>query len=185
MENRLFKKIAACFVGLTLTLGVGVVATSIGKSVVQADAAETQIVFNLGTNGSASHNDGSSKSTYTETVSGYTLTLSNVSNFYTGARDAKGNSCIKLGVKSGAGGFSLTVPTDVTSVIIAAGKYKANTTKVKVNNTTHTLTNSSDNGAYDNITVDTTSNKTITLTTVSGGYRAMINSIVFIANIQA
>jgi len=143
-------------------------------------AADTTIEFALGANGSATHADGTSKTTYTETVSGYTLTLSNVSNFYTGARDAKGNSCIKLGASSKAGGFSLTVPADVTSVIIAAGKYKSNTTKLSVNGTTHTLTKNSNDGAYDAITVDTTTNKTITLTTVSGGYRAMINTITFV-----
>ena len=143
-------------------------------------AADTTIEFALGANGSATHADGTSKTTYTETVSGYTLTLSNVSNFYTGARDAKGNSCLKLGASSKAGGFSFTVPADVTSVIIAAGKYKSNTTKLSVNGTTHTLTKNSNDGAYDAITVDTTTNKTITLITVSGGYRAMINTITFV-----
>jgi hypothetical protein len=77
-----------------------------------------------------------SKTTYTETVDGYTLTLTNVSNFYAGARDAKGNSCIKLGASSKAGGFSFTVPADVTSVVICIGKYKTNTTKITVNGTT-------------------------------------------------
>ena len=143
-------------------------------------AADTTITFALGANGSASHADGSSKTGYTETVGNYTLSLSNVSGFYTGARDAKGNSCIKLGAKSSAGGFTLTAPNDVTSVIIYAAKYKTNTSKLKVNNTTHTLTQNSDNGAYDAITVDTTSNKSITVTSVSGGYRVMINTIEFV-----
>lgn len=40
MENRLFKKIAACFVGLTLTLGVGVVASHVSRDLVRADAAD-------------------------------------------------------------------------------------------------------------------------------------------------
>ena len=146
-----------------------------------AFAADTEIVFELGANGSASHKDGSSnKSTYSEKNGDYTLSLTSGTNMYPSSYDAKGNSCIKLGASSKAGGFSFTVPADVTSVIIAAGKYKSNTTKLSVNGTTHTLTKNSNDGAYDAITVDTTTNKTITLTTVSGGYRAMINTITFV-----
>ena len=145
-----------------------------------ASAEDTTIVFELGDDGSATHSDGSSKTSYTETVDGYTLSLTNGSGFYTGARDAMGNGCIKLGAKSSAGSFTLTAPADVTSVIIAIGKYKANTTKVSINGTTYTLSGSSNDGAYDAIEVDTTSNKTIQLTTVSGGYRAMVNTITYV-----
>ena len=151
------------------------------KITVSSSATESKtITFNLGANGTATHADGSSKTSYSETVDGYTLSLNNVSNFYTGARDAKGNSCIKLGASSKAGGFSLTVPDDVTSVVIYVGKYKSNTSKVTVNGTTYTLSKASDSGQYDVITIDTTTTKTITLTTVSGGYRAMVNTIEFV-----
>ena len=147
-----------------------------------AFAADTVVAtFELGANGSASHADGSIKTSYSETDGNYTLTFSGITNMYTGARDAKGNGCIKLGASSKAGGFSFTVPNDVTSVVIYAAKYKANATKLKVGSTTHTLTKNSNDGAYDAITVDTTSTKTVTLTTVSGGYRAMVNTIEFIA----
>ena len=142
-------------------------------------APELLATFTLGADGSASHADGSNKTTYSETVDGYKLDLKNCSNFYTSARDAMGNSCIKLGASSKAGSFSFTVPDNVTQVTIYVAKYKSNTTKVTVNGTTTTLTKNSDDGAYDAITVDTTTNKTVSVTTVSGGYRAMMNTIEF------
>ena len=137
--------------------------------------------FEFGANGSASHADGSSKTSYSETVNGYTLNITGGTNMYTGARDAKGNSCIKLGMSSKTGGFSFTVANDVTKVIIYIAKYKTNTTKITVNGTPYTLTLSSNDGEYDAIEIDTSSNKTVTLTTVSGGVRAMVNTIEFYA----
>ena len=145
-----------------------------------AMAADTQVVFNMGVDGTATHADGNKYSAYTEDADGYTLTLESLNNVYGPARDAVGNGCIKLGASSKAGGFSFTVPADVTSVIIAVGKYKANTTKLTVNGTAYTLTKNSNDGAYDEIVIDTTTEKTISLTTVSGGYRAMVNSITYV-----
>lgn len=173
-----FKKLGALILGAILTIGV---AAGLGSKVEndKVVAADTTITFNLGADGTASHSDGSSKTTYSETVNGYTLSITGGTSMYTGARDAKGNSCIKLGTSSKVGGFSFTVPNDVTSAIIYAGKYKTNTTKMTVNNTSYTLTNASNNGAYDELTVDTSSTKTVTLTTVSGGVRAMINTIIW------
>lgn len=142
-------------------------------------AAETEIVFNLGANGTASHYDGSSKTSYSETVEGYTLSLTGGTQMYTGARDAKGNSCIKLGSSKNTGKFSFTVPNDVTSVVIEVAKYKSNTTKVTANGATTTLTKNSNDGAYDVITIDTTSTKTVSFGTASGGVRAMVNTITF------
>ena len=148
-----------------------------------AEAADTTITFNLGANGSASHNDGSSKTSYSETVSGYTLSITGGTNMYTGARDAKGNSCIKLGTSSKAGSFNFTVPTDVTSVKIYVAKYKSNAATVKVNGTTTTLDKNSNDGNYNVITVDTTSTKSVSLS-VSSGYRAMVNTIEFVIEAQ-
>ena len=144
-------------------------------------AEDTEIVFEFGANGSATHKDGSTaKTTYSETNGNYTLSLTGGTKMYPSSYDAKGNSCIKLGTGSAAGGFSFTVPDDVTSVVIAIAKYKSNAAKITVNGTAHTLTKNSNDGAYDEITVDTSSTKTVTLTTVSGGYRAMVNTIVFV-----
>lgn len=172
--KKLFKKLALMVVAL-LTFSVGS-----NYTVKEVKAADTKIVFNLGANGSATHADGSSKSTYSETVNGYTLNITKGTNIYTGARDAKGNSCIKMGASSKAGSFEITVPEDVTSVEIEAAKYKSNTTKFIVNGKTNTLTKNSNDGAYDVITVDTASNKTITASTASGGYRCMVNTITYI-----
>lgn len=177
-KQKIYSILLVCLAMLaTLFLGVS---SLFSAPQVTASAATTEIVFNLGANGTASHNDGSSKTSYSETVDGYTLSITNVSGFYTGARDAKGNSCIKLGAKSSAGSFNFTVPDDVTSVVIAVAKYKTNATKIKVNNTSYTISNASNNGTYDEITVDTSSTKTVSFTTVSGGYRAMVNTITFV-----
>lgn len=148
----------------------------------RALAATTEIVFDLGSNGSASHSDGSkTATTYEDAKDGYALKITNATNMYTDARDAQGNGCFKLGSSKKTGGFSFSVPEDVISVVIAVAKYKANTSKVTVNGTTtYTLTKNSNDGAYDAIIIDTTSNKTITLITVSGGLRAMLNKITYV-----
>ncbi len=141
---------------------------------------ETLATFDFGTNGSASHVDGNSLGTSKSyTVGSYTLTLNSMSSVYGPAYDLKGNSCIKLGTSSKTGSFSFNVPDNVTEVVIYIAKYKANTTKITVNSTAYTLTKNSNDGAYDEIVIDTTTNKTVTLTTVSGGVRAMVNTIVF------
>lgn len=176
-KRKLISLLTACM-ALVLMLVMGVVTMSIQPKV--ASAEDTTVVFNLGANGSASHTDGNSKTTYTETVSGYTLTLSSVSNFYTGARDAKGNSCIKLGASSKTGGFTISgIPADVTQVIISVAGYKANTVTVKVNDVSTSVTEKSNNGAYKDISVDTSSTKTVKLVTATG-YRAMVNTITFV-----
>lgn len=144
-------------------------------------AADTIVSFQLGADGSATHSDGGSDTaTYTETVEGYTLNITGGSKMYPKARDAKGNGCIKFGASSAAGKCTFTVPDDVTSVILYVGKYKANATKIQVNGTSYTIAGASNNGEYDKITVDTTTNKTVSFTTVSGGYRAMLNQIDFV-----
>ena len=144
---------------------------------------KTNVTFNLGTDGDAAHKDGDNNiadASYTETVDGYTLNITSSDKMYIGAMDAQGNSCLKLGTTSVAGDISFTVDDDVTSVIIYIGKYKSNTSKITVNGTAYTLTKNSNDGQYDEIVIDTSTTKTVNLTTVSGGYRAMINTIVFV-----
>ena len=135
--------------------------------------------FALGADGTASHTDGTSKTSYSETVDGYTLSITGGTNMYTGARDAKGNGCIKFGTGSNTGSMTIDVPVDITKVIIYVAQYKANTTKITVNGTAYTIETASNNGEYTAIEVDTTSVKTITFATESAGKRAMINSIEF------
>ena len=144
--------------------------------------------FEFGANSdTATHKDGSSdKATYSETDGDYTLSITDGSKLYPNSYDAKGNSALKLGASS-AGTFTFTVPNDgVTKVIIYVAGYKANTAKVQINGG-DTITVSeqlSNNGEYQAIEVDVTSNKTVIFTTVSGGYRCMINSIEFVNKVE-
>ena len=174
MNKNLFAKLFALVLAMCVVLSLAVLVSAANDDVLVA-------TFDLGANGSASHYDGSEKTSYTETDGDYTLSISGGSKMYTGARDAKGNSCIKFGTGSAAGKMTISVPNDVTSVVLYVAKYKSNTAKITVNGTNYTLTKNSNDGAYDAITVDTTSTKTITFTTVSGGYRAMLNTIEFYA----
>ena len=151
-----------------------------GREIGGEAIVETLAKFDFGANGSAAHVDGSNLGTSKSyTAGGYTLALTGLSNVYGPAYDAKGNSCIKLGTSSKTASLTFTVDENVTEVVIYVAKYKANTSKINVNGTAYTLTKASNNGEYDAITIDTTATKTITLTTVSGGVRCMIDSIVF------
>jgi hypothetical protein len=144
-----------------------------------APVVGTLATFDFGANGSASHNDGQDYGTSKSwTVGTYTLNLTGMYKVYGPARDAKGNSCIKLGTGSVAGKLNFTVPENVTEVVIYVAKYKTNNATVKINGTATVLTKASNNGEYDVITIDTTSTKTIAFE-VSSGYRCMINTIVF------
>ena len=105
-----------------------------------------------------------------------------MSKVYGPAYDAKGNSVLKIGTSSKTGEFSFTVANDITKVVIKVACYKANATKVNVNGTDYTVSSSdyaSNNGSYMTIVIDTTTTKTVKFTTVSGGVRAMIDSITF------
>lgn len=136
--------------------------------------------FDFGDNGNASHVDGIDLGTSSSYVVGdYTLKLTNMSKVFGKAFDQKGNSCLKLGTKSVAGTFSFTVDASVNKVIINVAQYKANKTIVNINGKDYTITTASDNGEYTAIEIDTSTNKNVEFTTVSGGYRCMINSIEF------
>lgn len=138
-------------------------------------------VFEFGANGSATHADGSEMSASTTfSDNGYTLAFTSVSKVYSGARDAKGNSCLKLGTSKLIGEFTFTVPAEVTKVVINVAQYKANATTVSVNGTNYTVNKASNNGEYMAIEIDTTTTKTISFATVASTYRAMVNSITFI-----
>ena len=140
-----------------------------------------EVVFELGANGAAIHKDGSTAQIkYSETVGDYTLNIIDGDKMYPASYDAKGNSCIKLGTGSTHGSFKFTVPDDVVSIKIAVAKYKENTTDITVNETIYSLTKNSNDGEYDEIVVDTSSDKTIILATTSSYKRAMVNSITFV-----
>ena len=140
-------------------------------------------LFDFGANGGASHSDGTDiTSAKSYTAGNYTLALTSPAKLYGGARDAKGNSCLKLGSSKAVGSFTFTVPADVDEVVIHAAGYKANGATVSVNGTRHTVNTHSNDGAYTPITVDTTTTKTVTVATVSGATRCMINTIEFYTN---
>ncbi len=142
-------------------------------------------VFEFGDNkDTTTHNDGkeiADNETYTS--GNYSLVFTGVSKVYGGANDATGKSCIKLGTSKVVGTFTFTVPADVKSVTIKVAQYKkaSNTTKISINGgAEQTITEAtSDTGTYKDIVVDTTSTKTVTFATVTGGVRCMIDSITF------
>ena len=141
-----------------------------------------EIEFELGKdNTTTGHKDNNtSKETYSETVDGYTLSITNASKFYPNSYDETGKSCIKLGTGSETASFSFTVPDDVIKVIIYVAGYKANEASVVVNGKTYAISSKSNNGVYTAIEVETIDAKTISFSTNSSpDERAMINTIVF------
>ena len=124
--------------------------------------------------------DGSSVSSYSETDGEYTLYLSNASAVYKGAYDGVGNSCLKIGKASTVGTFSFSVPSNVNKVVISVAGYKSNNASITINNgASQTISTYSSSGQYTNVTVDTSSIKTVVFATTTSGYRCKINSIGF------
>ena len=146
----------------------------------------SEIVFDFGANGDAAHADGTeiAEGTITFTSGNYSLILTDVSKVYSGAFDAMGNSAIKFGTSSLAGTMTFVVPNEVTSVIIYAAQYKsyADNNLIEINGVQYTLNSGSNQGAYDAITIDTTTVKTITVASAktTGKARCMINTIVWV-----
>ncbi len=143
--------------------------------------AGTLATFTFGDNKSSGHYDnGTASTSKSYNDNGYTLELTSASQMYADCYDAKGNSCIKLGSSKNVGSFTFCVPSDVTEVTLEIAKYKANASIIKINGVEYSLNGASDNGEYDEITIDTSSNKTVVVETTSGGKRAMINTIYFL-----
>lgn len=152
-----------------------------GSDIVPGALAAT---FTMGEDDSSKTNetnqDGTEITEYAEENNGYTLTLTNLSKVYGGSFDAVGNACIKLGTSSVVGSFTFVVPENIKSVKIYVTGYKAKTSKVTINGgDAVTLTKSSANGEYDVITVDTSTNKTVTFATASGATRVKLSTIEF------
>lgn len=157
----------------------GITVTSSGSSE-EPDVDNNVIRFELGANGSATHSDGNSASSYSETIEGYTLSLTGGTQMYTGTIDAKGNSAIKLGSNKNVGGFSLTVPTDVNSVNFYLAGYKNNAGSFDINDETYAISTLSDNGEYTCVTIDTSITKDIELSTSNSAKRGMVNAIEYV-----
>ena len=142
------------------------------------DAKQPAAVFDFGNKGGAAADGTEIKAAKSYTDGEYTLTITPVSKVYGSAYDAKGNSVLKFGTGDVAGSMNITVPNDVTSVVIYVAGYKANAATVTINGTAHTVVGRSNDGVYDAIEIDTTANKTISFA-VTSGYRAMVDTIEF------
>ena len=144
------------------------------------------ITFDFGANGSAgSHQDGNDiGTTKTYTSGNYTLEITAGHKAYDGGFDKAGNSIFKLGTSSVVGTVTFVVPDEVKSVIVYAARYKgyADNNIVVINGTSYTLTKNSDDGQYEAITIDTTTNKTVTIasSTDAAKPRCVINDIVWV-----
>lgn len=174
MKNLLKKSLLVLMIAFIAIFTLG-----ISSKVKAAEVARFEFGADDATKTNETNQDGSSASSYTETVGSYTLTLSNMVKVYKGSYDAKGNSCLKLGTSSAKGSFSFTVPDDVTKVGILVAGYKAKTVGISINGgTSQTISTKSSNGEYTEVEVDTTTNKTVSFATGTN-YRCKINSIVF------
>ena len=171
------------------TLANGTITTDEPADWVDGDGVLIELLatFEFGANGVATHSDGSALDTTVTSYTDGTYTLNwTVSNVYKNARDAVGNSCIKLG-KGGSGNhatLTITVPDNVTEVVVYVARYKSyDQGAVVINGETHEISTLSDNGEYTAITIDTTTTKTIELTTGTNNDTvrvAMLNTIEFI-----
>lgn len=124
--------------------------------------------------------DGDNTTTYSETYGSYSLSLSNMSRVYQGSYDALGNSCLKIGVSAEIGTFTFSVPSNVDSVVIRVAGYKSNTAAISINGgASQSISTYSANGEYTNVTIDTSSNKTIVFSTLSTGYRCKVDAIAY------
>ena len=104
------------------------------------------------------------------------IQLNDGDSFTKGANDASGKSALKLGTSSKTCELSFTVYNDVNEVVIYIAQYKTNSGTVTINGETYELTTSSNLGDYTAIVIDTTTIKTISLTT---NKRAMSDKIIF------
>lgn len=150
----------------------------------EVGAADPVVVatFEFPTSGKTGHQDGSPATSYTDTNNSYTLSITDGSNFYTKANDAKGNGCLKLGTGKKTGSFTLTAPENVKFVVLYVAGYKANTASITINGTKYDVSTASNNGEYTAIKVAVPENKTIAFESgTSGDKRCMINKIEFMA----
>ena len=139
--------------------------------------------FTFGEKGDAAHVDGNEMKagtgdTYTD--NGYTIAFTGLSKVYYGGKDATGIPFVKFGTSSVVGTLTFEVPAEVESVVLKLSGYKAKTSKYIINDgAAVTLTAKSDDGAYEDVVVDTSANKTVTVATVSGATRMVMSEVLF------
>ena len=128
------------------------------------------------------HQDGSemNESNATYTSGAYTLKFTNYSKVYYNAQDLNGNGCLKFGTSSAVGTVTFEVPENVDYVVLYLTGYKAKTGGYSINQGAGTkLTKFSDDSEYDEVKVDTSTVKKITISTISGSERMMMYSVLF------
>jgi len=142
--------------------------------------------FTFGEQGATGHVDGnaiSEGSGDTWTSGSYALTFTNFEKIYFGGKDETGIPFIKFGTSSVVGTLSFTVEDDVDYVVVKLSGYKAKTSKYTINGgEAVTLTKSSNNGEYEEVTIDTSTNKTVTIATVSGAARMVMSEVAYYKN---
>ena len=95
----------------------------------------TLATFELGT---ATSDDSTAISSYTEEDGEYMLSISGQKMYY---GYGNGESGLKFGSSSAKGSGSFTVKSNVTKVVIYVSKYSSDSTKITINGTQYTLTN--------------------------------------------
>lgn len=142
-------------------------------------------IFDFGPNGNQVHVDGtitSETKTYLSTSGEYSLNLTDMSKVYFSSYDTYGNSCLRVGTTRVVGTLTFVVPQEVNSVSIYIAKYKTNYSKITVNGGDEiVLTKNSTNGEYDKIDIDTSVEKSVTISTTTDAKCAMLNTIEFYA----
>ena len=137
-----------------------------------------QFTFPDGSAGWQDGNEMNSGETYTN--NGYTLKFENCTKVYKGGRDNNGKGFIKFGTSKLIGSLSFTVPEDVDSVVLHIAGYKANNAKYSINGgATETLTEQANSNKYREVTIDASSEKTVTVATVASNYRMVLYTVLF------
>lgn len=135
--------------------------------------------FDMGDDGAAEHADGSTYNNGTLTSGSYTLTFSRCGGVYSGARDATGKGCFKLGTGTATGAFTLKVDENVDYVTFYVAGYKGYTTQILINNAWYyDVKTTSNAGVYTAITVDVRETHSVTFATNDNSNpRCMIDKI--------
>ncbi len=143
-------------------------------------ADEPLATFTFPTSSSTdSWQDGNGMDSGTSFTSGnYTLTFTDCTKVYSKGNDSAGTGFIKFGTSSLVGTLTFTVPEGVTKVELHLAKYKNNTSYYSINGGAAVQISNATPG-YDVVTVDTSSTKTITLSSTNDGKRMVLLSVLF------
>ena len=118
--------------------------------------------------------------TKTYTDGSYSLVLTNCSKVYDNGNTSDGTGFLKFGTSSVIGTVTFTVPDNVTKVVLSMAGYKSKTSKYSINGgSAVTLTAKGDDNTWEDVTVDTSTTKTVTVASVSGATRLVISSVKF------